>query len=261
MRTNNTEKSCSKDNFIVSLTSYGRRVKTCAPYAIYSMLRQSYQPDKIILWLNYKEWNDRKLPLLLSKLKQKKIVDIKYCSDCRSYTKLIPALNHYPNAVIVTIDDDIYYSKDVLKRLYEGYMKEPSKIYSMVATYAEKRESTFIPYRKWKPACYKEVYDGLIFPLGYGGKLYPPKSLHHDVCREDIFKKLSPSADDIWFWFMALMNGTQHGIANTDGIKYYPLDLVYQKLHKGAALSHENVDEDQNDTQLKNILSYYNIEL
>ena len=44
---------------IVSLTSYGRRVeKGVVCYSVYSILRQTLQPQRIILWLSKTEWND-----------------------------------------------------------------------------------------------------------------------------------------------------------------------------------------------------------
>lgn len=51
-----------KEKVIVSLTSYGRRVSDTVYYTLISLLRQTYKPDAIILWLDYENWNDEKIP-------------------------------------------------------------------------------------------------------------------------------------------------------------------------------------------------------
>ena len=101
----------SEPNLIVSLTSYGRRVDK-GYYTIISLLRQTYKPDAIILWLDKDNWDDSKLPKSIQDLK-KKGLEVKYCIDLRSYKKLIPALLEYPKSIIVTCDDDIYYKKNM----------------------------------------------------------------------------------------------------------------------------------------------------
>ena len=51
------------------MTSYGRRVAAVLPYTIISLLRQTYKPDRIVLWLDDEHWNDNNLPALLKRLK------------------------------------------------------------------------------------------------------------------------------------------------------------------------------------------------
>lgn len=46
----------------------------------------------------------------------------------RSYTKLIPCLVKYPNDSIITVDDDILYTRDTIKRLVEINSKTPNAI-------------------------------------------------------------------------------------------------------------------------------------
>ena len=99
-----TNPSHGTPKVIVSLTTYGRRVRK-VHYTIISLLRQSYKPDMVILWLDNENWNDQNLPNTLLKLKEKGLT-IKYCADLKSYKKLIPALMEYPDSIIVTCDDD-----------------------------------------------------------------------------------------------------------------------------------------------------------
>lgn len=111
-----------KHKVIVSLTSYGRRVSAVLPYTIYSLLRQTYKPDVIILWLDYDSWNERNLPSSIRKL-QKYGLTIKFCNDIKSYKKLIPTLKLYPDEIIITVDDDIYYKKNMVERLIKSIKK------------------------------------------------------------------------------------------------------------------------------------------
>ncbi|MDR1893713.1 MAG: hypothetical protein LBQ61_03335 [Spirochaetales bacterium] len=53
-----------------------------------------------------------------------------------------------------------------------------------------------------KASCYNKL-------TGCGGVLYPPRCLHGDVFLEEVFMKLAPTSDDIWFWLMGVRNKTK----------------------------------------------------
>ena len=55
-------------DLVVSLTSYGARVKRCAPYAVYSVLKQDVRPYKVILWLDETKWSMNNVPKLMKRL-------------------------------------------------------------------------------------------------------------------------------------------------------------------------------------------------
>ena len=63
--------------------------------------------------------------------------------------------------------------------------------------------------------------------VGIGGVLYPPNSLYKDVLDEKLFKKLAPTNDDIWFWFMAILNGYRISVVQNNKPK--PIE-VYEKI-------------------------------
>ena len=48
-----------------------------------------------------------------------------------------------------------------------------------------------------------------VFPTGCGGCLYKRSLLHKDICREDLFMRLAPKAEDVWFYFMEVLHGTE----------------------------------------------------
>ena len=247
-----------KEKVIVSLTSYGRRVSKILPFTIISLLRQTYRPDMIILWLDSDNWNDDNLPNRLVRLRQYGLT-IKYCKDIKSYKKLIPALEMFPNDIIVTCDDDIFYKKDMLERLMNEYEKDPTRIYTHRAhrlKFSEKGE--LLPYNDWENQI-SGVAGNLVFPTGGAGCLYKRSLLYKDICREDLFMKLAPKADDVWFFFMEVLQRTPRYVLPYRGYIYIPLDGFYQYFHKDASLAASNCKESQNDIQIRNVMEYYSI--
>lgn len=253
---NRNEKRSEK--VIVSLTSYGQRISRVLPYTIISILHQTYKPDMILLWLDRNYWNDNNLPFQLSKLRDKGLT-IKYCEDLGSYTKLIPALKSYPDDIIITVDDDIYYRKDIVERLITAYKSDPSCIYSLRGceiTFDEK--GNICPYNMWNDKAYN-LSNNNVFPLGYSAVLYKKAFLHPDVFNKDLFTSLSPKADDVWFFFMEILQETKRVILPYLGNSYIPIDLFYQKIHKKSTLTNSNINKNMNDEQIQAIMKYYNI--
>lgn len=246
-------------SLIVSLTSYGRRVDQTVHLTLISLLFQSKKPDRIILWLDKNAWRESNLPNSLKRL-LKYNIEIKYCDDIKSYKKLIPTLKEFPNDIIITVDDDVVYKRRIIEKLYCSYLNAPNRIHCTVAHKPILDNSgEVLPYRNWQHnILYPE--KGIIFPVGVGGILYPPYTLHHDVLNRDLFLSLSPRADDIWFWCMALKAHSLHTLVDMR-ISYYPIDLWYQFFHKEAALSNDNLKEGNNDWQLSNLLKYYNLNM
>lgn len=250
-------KKKNSPRLIVSLTSYGRRVeKGIVYYTLVSLLKQTKQPDKIVLWLDSTTWSEKKLPKCLQQIRNYG-VDILFCKDIRSYTKLIPALREFPEDIIVTVDDDVYYSSHLLELLYNAYIQDKSKIYCIRALeplFAENHN--LCHYNDWIE---KPLDSPFTFPLGVGGVLYPPHSLHPDVCNEDLFMRLCPLADDVWFWMMAIRRGTIRQRISYQKYKNYSFDMIYQYFHKGSALTHSNSQQHMNDIQIENLFEYYGI--
>ena len=246
----------SSCNIVVSLTSYGRRVSDCVVYyTIVSLLRQKCQPQRIILWLAKDEWNDERLPRKIINLREKG-VEIRYCKDLRSFKKLIPTLSLCPNNNIMTVDDDIIYTSDTIGLIWKEHLQNHSEIIGFSTLTPIIENGTPSHYSDWKhiPTNSKGL---LIFPVGCGGILYPAGSLNEIVVREDLFVKLCPIADDIWFWFCGLLNNSNK-IALKKKSSDMSFDALYQYFHKGSALTHSNRFEHANDKQFKELFEHYN---
>lgn len=245
---------------IVSLTSYGRRVAKTLPYTVYSLLRQSMAPDMIVIWLDEDHWRDDTLPPRLARLKKKGLVEVRYCEDIRSYKKLIPSLACFPDDMLVTVDDDLFYNRDMIKKLLDAGRTFPDSIIACRAHGIGFSGDTLSSYSEWE----KEVppsYSGPVFPTSGGGTLYRKRLLCKDVTDKELFTRLCPNADDVWWFFMALMHGTGLILVSVDGALFLPLDFFFQHFHKGASLYSTNEHENQNDTQIKAVMEHYGLEV
>lgn len=247
-----------EEKVTVSLTSYGRRVKSVVSYTIISLLRQTYKPDRIVLWLGEDHWNDENLPACLKRLKKYGLT-VNYCRDVKSYKKLVPSLNTYSEDIIITFDDDVFYRNNLVELLVNAYKKDPSCIYSHVAeNVIFSSKGKLLSYSDWSMC---SIYQSgrLVFPLGYGGCLYKRSLLYKDICREDLFMKLAPKADDVWFYFMEFLQGTKCTALPYSGRILYAIDFFYQYTHKNANLMSTNRLEGQNDVQIRAIMEYYRL--
>ncbi|MDE6651088.1 MAG: glycosyltransferase [Paramuribaculum sp.] len=197
---------------IVSLTSFPAAIDYACG-AVKSLLSGSVLPDKIVLYLTFAQFGNEGLPQKLMELAEANpVFEIRdYPRDIRSYRKLVPALADFPDAVIITVDDDVAYSPDLVRDMLELHQQFPEYILANRA----KRIEPGKPYRKWHKFrwynfLFKRYYPGFdILQTGVGGVLYPPHSLKADLIDETLFTKYAPTADDIWFWAAATAKGTK----------------------------------------------------
>jgi glycosyltransferase involved in cell wall biosynthesis len=242
---------------IVSLTSYPERMYDIH-YCLYSLLNQSLKPDELILWLAKEEFPnlDDDVPKKVLELKNHGL-KIKWCKDIKSYIKLIPTLKEFPDDIIVTADDDVFYPKDWLELLYSEYLNNKNSVVCHRAHYIDFDDNKFHEYSKWKKTILNDKPSYFNFFTGVGGILYPPKILYKDAKSENIFKKLSPNADDLWFWAMTVLNKKKIKIVE-NGYNY--ITYINPKRELGLSeektLFHEN-QKGRNDEQLENIVNYY----
>ena len=229
-------------------------------FALYSLLNQTLKPDEIILWLGEKEFPHKEgdLPQSVLSLKNNGLT-IKWCKDIGPYTKLIPALKEYSDDIIVTADDDIYYPRKFLELLYGAYLKEPQYIHChRVHKITFDKNKNIQKYSKWIRQASNIEPSLCNFLTGAGGVLYPPDSLYKDVLNEELFLKLSPTADDIWFWAMAVLNNTRiNVIKNNIAVLHFTNIERELGLNGEKTLYRKNDIGGANDKQLKNIFNHY----
>ena len=243
----------NNENIIVSLTSFGSRLNE-VHITIESLLNQTMPPNKIVLWLDEKY---RDSITIFLKRQLKRGLEIEFCKDIGSYTKLIPCLKMYPKDIIITVDDDIIYSFDFIEHLVDAYNKNPSNIYFYRGhKILMDSKNELKSYFKWVEAGAKGK-SIMNFPTGVGGILYPPDSLNKEIFNEEIFLKICPHADDVWFKAMSLMNKTQCVKINTG--KSSKRQFTYIDSAIETSLSNINNGHKQNDVQINDVFRKYNL--
>lgn len=193
---------------IISLTSFPERIEY-VDKTICSLLNQKVKANKVILWLSKEQFDNRNtLPSNLLSLESKGLSIEFVDGDIKSYKKLVPALIKYPNSIIVTADDDLYYPRNWLEELLVSYESNPLNIHCQFVTSVMICNNKFIFKDNYgKDSQGDSSYHYKI--LGGSGTLYPPGSLYSDAINEELFMSLAPTNDDIWFWAMALINRTK----------------------------------------------------
>lgn len=204
-------KSHIREKVIVSLTSFPAAIPY-AVQAIRSVLNGSVLPDKVVLYLDTQKFPDGILPTELEGLKKEyPIFEVRFDdAEIRSYKKLIPALRDFPEDVIVTVDDDICYHKNLLRDLIRVHKRLPNAIIA----HRVRRIEPDKPYHKWHKYkwfnfLFKKIHANYKnLQTGVGSVLYPPHSLKPEMLDEKLFTQIAPTMDDIWFWAAAVANDT-----------------------------------------------------
>ena len=230
-----------KVSVVVSLTSYPARISTV--YAtIVTLLNQKYKPDRIVLWLANEQFprGIDSLPKKLLELQELGLT-IEWTHDIRSYKKLIPALKQFPDAIIVTCDDDTFYPPQWLEMLIESYNLNPTCVHCHRGhTIRFDDVGRVVPFLKWDFESANKAVSFLNFQTGIGGVLYPPHCLHNAVLDESVFMSIAKTCDDHWFWTMAVLNGTKIKIVE-NGIRKC---IVNPKASTRFSLCKINTGED-----------------
>ena len=141
-----TNQRYTDHDIIVSLTTYGKRLNDVA-FTIESIMQQTMKPNRIILWLE-DGLKEQHLPEAL-KNQMSRGLEIDYCKDIRSYKKLIPTLKLYPEAAIITIDDDALYEYDLLEHLISAYINQPQYIHASRVHRIRIEKNVVQSYQKW----------------------------------------------------------------------------------------------------------------
>lgn len=241
---------------IVSLTTYGQKI-----YDVYltieSLLNQTQPPNRIVLWLSEKHFTLENLPISLHRQMQRGL-EVRFCKDIGPYTKLIPSLSAFPNAVIITVDDDIIYPMDMVENFVRAYREDPLKIhFNRGHVIRSDARGEIMPYLKWCEKGHAAGSSLYNFPLGVYGVLYPSGCFHENICRDDIFLNLCPYADDVWFKAMSLAKGVE--CKCIESYSRVGNNFISIETNTEKALARTNVDNGMNDVQIEKVFDLYGL--
>jgi hypothetical protein len=236
---------------VVSLTTTPARIEKVY-LCIESLLRQSCRPDHLLLWIS-DAVQQESIPRSLSRLTARGL-EIRFCRDIRSYTKIIPALREYPEAIVVTADDDRLYPEDWLKELYEAHQQNPACIlchWAHLMTWSAAGELD--SYNNWNLLSPGVTGPSeLLFPAGTCGVLYPPGVLHAEVLNEEVFMDICPTGDDIWLKAMSLLNDIACKKVAADSSRYPTISGTQaEKLW--------DINKTENDRQMQAVFTRYGL--
>lgn len=245
----NNQKCLNGNNdVIVSLTTFPDRIEKTW-LVVESLINQTNPPDKIVLTLSLKQFTHglADLPKKLLNQLDRGLEIIWTEDDLRSHKKYYYVMIKYPNAKVITVDDDFFYSQGMVEHLLSANQKHPNSVICHLA--AKKNGSS---YKDWKNMLFQETLATTdIMQYGGSGVLYPPKVLHPDAFDKSKILDLCPLADDIWLNCMTIINNKK--IVKTS----YPYYLMPVYFKQTKALKDINVGEDMNSVQIKKLKEHY----
>lgn len=236
---------------VVSLASIPSRLDI-VHITIKSILNQSILPKHLVLWLH--EDLKGKLPENLTNL-QGELFSIQFTTYGSSHRKLVEPLKQFPELPVVTCDDDMMYRKNWLENLYNEHKKHPKAILANQArNIAYNSDGNLLPYSQWTSSFTNPKTKNTLLPVGAGGTLYPPNALDEKVTQEDLFMKLAPKADDLWFKAMGLLRGTES--KRSENLTKEPIPIFGSQKE---SLKKTNIKQDKNTEQWKALDAHFNL--
>lgn len=234
-----------KRRVIVSLTTFPARIHTVY-LTIESLLHQKTLPDKIILCLSESQFPDHIIPKNLEKLTSRGLEIHFLKGDMRSHKKYLYAMKEFPEDIIITVDDDIFYRNDLVETMIAWHKKYPNKIIANWIKKVMNDADGRSVYKHWP----ETTIQGEIIPkacaIGCAGVLYPPHSLFRDFNDIKLIQRLCMTADDIWLAAQASLNHTEYVFTN------------YKQHHLSVKIPHNVTLLQENQTKNQQVLDAIN---
>lgn len=251
----NMTSSTSPRELIVSLTSFPPRMPTISA-CIRSLKRQTKKPDRILLWLSTDQFPEREVELPQELLD---LVDLQFsirwvAGDIAPHKKYFFVMQEFPDAHIITVDDDIVYDEELIATLYQGHLDNPNCVVSGRANLIRFRpDGSLRSYDHWgyEHQFLRETETFSLLPTGVGGVLYPAGSVPPEAFDIHTIKKTCLHADDLWLKLMTTANG-------------YPVWMPNRKFDyrniggsQTAALWRGNAFSNGNNLAIQSLLEYF----
>lgn len=252
-----TKEKCS---FVVTMTTFPERI-TKVHLTIATILRQTISPEEIVLWLSKDQfpYEMNSIPKKLRRMAERGLIKIRFVeNDFKSYKKFIYNPQHLEGKDFVTVDDDVFYPRFTLERLWNLHIKYPDNICCNSAV--EITDIHKMP-SEWNGNVRKKLEnERFLRIIGVGGVYYPANSLYKDATDIELIKELCPWADDLWLTMMGILQGTHF---TKEYIHCNPIEIsgtqkltLSNKKHKFDFASSIS-----NDEQWGNLLRFYKLDL
>lgn len=272
----------------ISLTTISKRIHSIYD-TVLSLFSQTYPIEEIHLYISKEAYllDDGiiVIPPELIKLSQAipsfKII---YTKNTGPYRKLLPILKTLwnKNALIITVDDDKIYHKNMVETMVDKYIEEGGK--HIIANRAQIRWNSILGnyclrrFRKYNQSTQNKIklltqrgdqahhlsylmsekFDyvkALSFFEGNDGVLYHTGFFTPLVFQLSLIQKLASTHDDFWFKMCSLING--HGV-----VCLYSNDkrISEKKNHTSGSALHFNLNAGTYHQDLKKICKWFSKE-
>lgn len=236
----------------MSLTSFPPRMRTLAT-CIASLKGQSKRPDRIILWLSEEQFPSRESDVAADVLdlvdEQFEIRWVK--EDLGPHKKYFYVMQEHPEAIVITVDDDVKYDPNLVATLYQGHLDRPHCIVASRAHLVRFRpDGDLRTYDQWgyDHNFLRESESYSLLPTGIGGVLYPPGAVPSEAFDAEAIRATCLFADDLWLKVLTSGNG-------------YPVWMPRQRFKfqtmpgsQDSALYRANAFKNGNDVAMESIL-------
>ncbi len=239
------------NNIIVSFTSYPARIKNIDK-VLQTICEQTILPFKTVLYLAESQFTNKNAGISIERY-SKCNFEIHWCpKDLRSHKKYYYAMQEYPDDYIITIDDDLYYPKNMIEALINTAKKYPHAVIACRGSrIVFKDKHSLSSYNNWYNSFLSQTPSMDNFATSGGGTLFPPHLLDKELFNQDVFMKLAPYADDLWLKTVQLLSDVPVAFA----FPLYIDEPIEKENTQGLFFEHNQ--NGGNDKQLNALIDYY----
>lgn len=247
------------ENLYVSMTTFPARLSSIN-FVLDSLLRQTVRPEKIFLFLAKNEFDYRLQKKICKRLEKYKKWGVDCCFidyNYKSHNKYFEAFKLYPDKLIITVDDDLYYPSNMIERLLDMHKKNTNAICANITRTIQFEAGRFANYSSWPVSIGNNISGAMndrLVALGYGGILYPPSFRPIQLFNANDIMEYAPKADDLWLKAIELVYGYK---IITSNFFAHPITIPNTQLY---ALKKSNCGVDNgNDIQWINLSKRYKL--
>jgi hypothetical protein len=187
------------------------------------MLKQTVKPDRVLLWLSDEQFPNRNLPAWAD-IYNRAGVEFRFVpEDLKPHKKYFYTLQEYPGAIVILVDDDLFYENDMVEKLYNAYLRFPYAISTLTANKITfDRHGHISRFYKWALwDCDKHINKPsmLLYPISGHGTLLPPNALNPEVFNKEAIKRLCLYDDELWLKIMSVLQGTPVVLADYNAFR------------------------------------------
>lgn len=249
------KKQSLRKGVTVSLTSFPARIGSLH-LVVRSLLKQTVLPERIVLYLGTDSM-DSDIPQKLRSLEKFNFIIKTGYDDIKPHKKYLYAMQEYPDDIIITVDDDSLYDRNLVCDLLRCHEKYPEAVCARrVHRITKNNDGTLKKYNDWEWEYTESIEPSFkLFATGCGGVLYPPHTFTEEAFNSETMKKHCLTTDDIWLKFMELKNNIK--VVWSANSIIHPLSLRHIQE---SGLFHTNV-QSMNDENIKNMEEFTDIQL